>query len=349
MEESEKRKNKIIGLWLLAGALMVFIQVMVGGITRLTGSGLSITEWNVVGGTLPPLTEHDWELSFDRYKKIPQFERINSSMTLQGYKHIFFWEWFHRLWARLMGVAFLIPFILFLIKKWLTKKFFWQLLFLFFLGGLEGAIGWIMVASGLSELTWVSPYKLTLHLLMALLISGFLLWMSLGLLIEKSRRIFLPKMKNLSIAVFILLIIQIGLGGMMSGIHAAVFFPTWPLYHGYLMPPTTFDNTESWHTILENPAFVQFFHRNIGYVIAGAVVYFWILGSRKKTKGFMRTLQYFSLLVVSIQILLGILILLNTHAEIPVWFGVMHQSVAWILFYLAVTRIFLLTGKKPAQ
>ncbi len=171
MENSfSERSARPIAIWLLVGVGMIIIQVLLGGITRLTGSGLSITEWKPIMGALPPMNEHDWNIAFEKYKQIAQFKYLNSYFTLHDFKFIFFWEWFHRLWARLIGVVFLIPFIIFLIQKRFKKEMIRPMIILFLLGALQGLVGWIMVKSGLedSEALYVSHYKLAIHFILAL-------------------------------------------------------------------------------------------------------------------------------------------------------------------------------------
>src|SRR5215831_8206478 len=175
---SKSNPSKIISWWLFIGVFMVFIQVMLGGITRLTGSGLSITQWDVIMGTLPPLNEQQWQKAFSAYQQFPQYKMMNSTMSLSGFKSIFWWEYIHRLWARLMAVVFLIPFLFFLFKRWINKELGRKLIVLFLLGATQGVLGWVMVASGLMDQPWVNPIDLSAHLILALILYVYLFGMA---------------------------------------------------------------------------------------------------------------------------------------------------------------------------
>ena len=185
----EKRKKKIVAYWLLIGVFMIIIQVLLGGITRLTGSGLSITEWKPIMGAVPPVTEQDWNIAFDKYKQIAQFKYVNSHFELDDFKFIFFWEWFHRLWARLLGVVFAIGFVYFLVKKYFDKQMILPLVILFILGAAQGLVGWIMVASGLNDTElYVNHIKLAMHFMAALLLLVYTICFALQLLVHEHRR-----------------------------------------------------------------------------------------------------------------------------------------------------------------
>src|SRR5690349_18354340 len=192
------RSSRPVAIWLLVGVFMLIVQVLLGGITRLTGSGLSITEWKPIMGTLPPMNEHDWNIAFEKYKQIAQYKYLNSYFTLSDFKSIFFWEWFHRLWARLIGVVFIIPFIIFLYQKRFKKEMIRPLLILFLLGGLQGLVGWIMVKSGLedSDLLYVSHYKLAIHFILALGLLCYAVWFALQLLVPSEQIIFHRPLKR---------------------------------------------------------------------------------------------------------------------------------------------------------
>src|SRR5690606_5203799 len=183
------RSSRPVAIWLLVGVGMIIIQVLLGGITRLTGSGLSITEWKPIMGALPPMNEGDWKIAFEKYQQIAQFKYLNFHYTLEDFKFIFFWEWFHRLWARLLGVVFIIPFVIFLVQKRFKKEMIRPMIILFLLGALQGLVGWIMVQSGLndSELLYVSHYRLAIHFILALGLLVYTLWFALELLIPNSQ------------------------------------------------------------------------------------------------------------------------------------------------------------------
>jgi cytochrome c oxidase assembly protein subunit 15 len=222
-----QRSSKPIATWLLIGVGIIIIQILLGGITRLTGSGLSITEWNVVTGTLPPLNEHQWLAEFEKYKQTPQFQYLNYDFTISDFKFIFFWEWFHRFWARLMGVVFAVPFIIFLIQKRFKAEMIKPLIILFLLGALQGAIGWIMVASGLDgDAIYVKPTRLALHFVFALGLLCYTLWFAMQLLVPSGKKIINWSLKKFILIIIAILVIQLIFGGLMAGYKAATAAPT---------------------------------------------------------------------------------------------------------------------------
>src|SRR5690349_12922950 len=194
MKKIQPASSRAVAIWILIGVGMLIIQIILGGITRLTGSGLSITEWDVITGALPPLNEQQWIAEFNKYKQTPQYRLLNSDFTFSNFKFIFFWEWFHRLWGRLIGVVFFIPFIIFLVQRRFRTNMIQPLIILFLLGGLQGAVGWIMVASGLTgDAVYVRPTKLALHFVFAVVLLFYTYWFALKLLIRKERRIHHPE------------------------------------------------------------------------------------------------------------------------------------------------------------
>ena len=270
--------NRIVKAWLIIGIIMLFFQIIIGGVTRITGSGLSITKWEIVTGTFPPLTESKWQEEFDAYKKTPQYQKINKGMMLgsvfdsSSFKFIYFWEYFHRLWARLMGFVFVIPLLFFYVKKWVDKKLLVKLSYVFLGATLAAFFGWIMVASGLKERPWVNAYNLSLHLGIALLTLGFLLHASYFSIIPKSFRVSNRKLYKLSCTFFYVLCIQIFFGAVVSGMKASLYFPSWPDIGGSFIPSILFD-VETWSfSNLVNydksplmPALIHVLHRNWGY------------------------------------------------------------------------------------
>ncbi len=335
--------DKRVSNWLFLGVVLILIQIFIGGVTRLTGSGLSITKWEIVVGTLPPISDKGWEDAFDLYKQTPQYEKINQGMSLSEFKFIYFWEYIHRLWARIMGLAFIIPFIVFYKKGLLSKQLLKRLFIVFVLAVTVAVFGWIMVASGLVDRPWVNAYKLSLHLGLALILILYLFdtWhFSLGKTVSKdsiSSNISLI----LSLLVF-LLPVQIILGGILSGMRAALIFPTWPKI-GSEWIPTVLLQLENWnlnHFLLYDkdvfmPALIHFLHRNLGYLIAlGSFLYCWDTFKR----GSFTKLHLLVVSIVIVQILLGVFVLLNSVGIIPLWLAVFHQLIAFILtllvFYL---------------
>jgi len=330
--------SKAVKIWLITGLVMIFMQIVIGGVTRLTGSGLSITRWEIVTGSIPPLSEAAWAETFDLYKETPQYHKINKGMTLDQFKFIFFWEYFHRLWARLMFFVFIVPFAWFLWRGMLSRDLKNWLILVVLLAGLEGFFGWAMVASGLRERPWVNAYNLTLHLCMGLLIFSVLLWTTfiaykprpLGWQFSGAKR---SIWIILSIAFF-----QIALGAMMSGTKAGLFFPTWPDMRGEYLPAVMFDSSHwvaasflEYDTNPFMPTLIQFFHRNTAYLLTALVLWFSWRALRQDRQAQNRQLIWVLLGMLFVQILLGILTLINCVGGLPVTLGVLHQSCATLL------------------
>lgn len=352
MIESKKYSKEVL-YWLIIGIIMVFLQVVIGGITRLTESGLSITKWNVVSGTLPPLTEAAWQHEFDLYKQTPQYLEINEGMSFSDFKFIYFWEYVHRLWARFMGFVFLIPFIWFLIKKKLDKTLLNDLGVVMLLAILAAAFGWIMVASGLIERPWVNAYKLSLHLLIAFSVYVALFWTYLKAK-WKRPNLKLNKFKVMSLFYWFIgiFIFQLFLGGVLSGMRAAVVYPTWPDMHGIYFPSIIFDlsqwNADNFNNYDKNPfmpALIHFLHRNTAYLvlILGFILSFKMIKHIKVVNNInFKSLGFLFAGVITLQAVIGILTVLNSQGKIPVFLGVLHQSGALILTTVVVYLFFLL-------
>jgi cytochrome c oxidase assembly protein subunit 15 len=334
--------NKYLISWLWLGIFMVLVQIMLGGITRLTGSGLSITRWDIVTGTLPPLNEAQWEEAFNSYKESPQYQKINQDFVLSDFKFIFFWEYIHRLWARTLGFVFLIPLIYFAVKGFLDKFLIKRLVMIFVLGILAAVFGWVMVKSGLQDRPWVSAYKLCIHLGSACLVI-LVMWDTL--LCIKVRN--LSKVSNYLVryinTFFVFVFIQILLGAIMAGTKAALFYPTWPDMHGEYLPEYLF-NLRNWsvYNFLhydKNPlviVLIQFLHRSLAYIIFvyfGFIFYFYF--SYIKIVPNLKSVFYILALLLCLQICLGIVTLILSVGSIPIFFGAFHQIVG-VLFLLAV-------------
>ena len=322
---------------------MVFVQILVGGVTRLTGSGLSITRWDIVTGTIPPLNDIAWEEAFDLYKQTPQYQKINQGMDMSEFKFIFFWEYFHRLWARTMGFVFLIPFLFFVLKGSIRKETLRNLGVVVSLAAAAALFGWIMVASGLVNRPWVNAYKLTVHLGLGISLFIYLFYTFIkerGFTIEPIPKKWLKVMTTL----FVLAIIQVCFGGMVSGMKAALNYPTWPMMNSEWIPEVLLDNTH-WNIdsfLLYDQggfmaAFVQLVHRSMGYVLFVSVMWFatqWIRSRPKET----HWVPYCLVGIIVVQVLLGIMVLLGSKGSIPVLYGVLHQGVGILfltfLFYI---------------
>jgi len=336
--------------WLLAGVVMVLFQILLGGITRLTGSGLSITRWEIVTGTLPPLSSADWEQAFDDYRQTPQYQKINQGMSLGQFKFIYFWEYFHRLWARSMGLVFLFPFLVFLARGWLSRRLLKRLALVILLASLAAVFGWIMVDSGLKDRPWVNAYKLTIHLLLgtSLFLTLFYTWIRERHLEDLAASRVLRRGIRLLIG---LTVVQLAFGGFMAGMKASLLYPTWPAYHGDWIPPIILDGSH-WNTdnfLLYDksgfmPALVQFVHRNLAYMILVIVVWYCIRWYQYFTKGPLApALGLVGIIIV--QITLGILPLIGSIGEIPLWFGVLHQGFGILLLALEVYIYLIIKNK----
>lgn len=346
---TEKYSGKVL-TWLVIGLVMVFIQIVVGGITRLTESGLSITKWEVVEGTIPPLSQEDWQHEFDLYKNSPQYKQINEGMTMDDFKFIYFWEYIHRLWGRLMGFVFLIPFIYFLSRKMIDRDLIKRLSVVILFALLAAIFGWIMVASGLVDRPWVNAYKLSIHLIIALTVFSSLLWTILYARDVTSLNIFRdrPIIKNTYVLLAALIFFQITLGGILSGMRAATQYPTWPDMLGAYIPSVIFD-LSNWSLINFTqydsnpfmPALIHFLHRNTAYIVFAAGIFLGLRLYKCAVELSIARLKYASFMLIGVlilQVVLGILTLLGSQGSVPVWLGVMHQAgavlVAGVMLYL---------------
>ncbi|MGH7174228.1 MAG: COX15/CtaA family protein [Gemmataceae bacterium] len=256
------RDRRMVAYWLLACAAMIFAMVALGGITRLTESGLSITQWRPIEGVVPPLNRAEWQAAFDAYKQIPQYDAIHAGMTLAQFKGIYFWEWFHRLWGRLIGVVFLLPFLYFLVRQKIPASFAPRLMLLFLLGAFQGAVGWWMVKSGLEHRVEVSQYRLAAHLGMAIIIYGAIIWVALDLL-RPDRHETAPAMRRAAGAMLALVFVTLIAGAFTAGLRAGYIDNTFPLMDGHWVPPAWGHLTPWWRNLFENPEAVQFDHRVI--------------------------------------------------------------------------------------
>lgn len=295
-------------------------MVVIGGITRLTGSGLSITEWNPIMGALPPLNDAQWEEAFAKYKQIPEYSLKNAHMDMEGFKGIFFWEYLHRNWGRLMGVVFLVPFIVFwrkgLLTGWLRRRAWYILI----AGGLVGALGWFMVASGLQDRPDVSHYRLAIHLSAAFCVFCLVLWTILD--IRSGRR---SLTGNGSIAsrwtraAMVLLALQIVWGAFTAGMDAGSIYNTWPLMNGSFMPENVMAHGDPWADFTDHKDGVQFIHRNLAWLVAAAVV---LIAIRHRSDPALSGISPWLILAVSLQFLLGVFTVLT---QVNIVLGVLHQ------------------------
>lgn len=333
----------VLKIWLIVGLVMVFGQVVIGGITRLTGSGLSITKWEIVTGSLPPMSEPAWNAEFDLYKATPQYQKINEGMSLSEFKFIYFWEYFHRLWARLMGFVFAIPFFIFWRKGWIDRTLMRRLGIVIGLAALAASFGWIMVASGLVNRPWVNAYKLTLHLSIGLTLYGYLFWTTLHTFYPERGMVRDHNVNKWAKIMTLVLGIQIVLGGIMSGMKAGLFYPTWPDMNGEFIPALLFDaaqwNVDNFVHYDRAPfmsALVQVLHRLTAYALTIIVlIYFFKAGKITERKVF-NTWRYLLITLLGIQVTLGILTVVNCVGVVPVALGVLHQAGALLLLTAAL-------------
>ncbi|MBA2422293.1 MAG: COX15/CtaA family protein [Chitinophagales bacterium] len=323
--------RKLIGYWLLLGVFMILIQILLGGITRLTGSGLSITEWDILMGSLPPINEYDWQQAFNQYKQFPQYTLMNSDMTLNGFKSIFWWEFIHRLWARLMGVAFLVPFVYFLFKKMINWKLGKRLIIIFILGALQGLVGWIMVQSGLIDKPWVNPLNLSAHLILALILYCYLFWVALDVMQPSPEKQPSGFLLPLSIFLFAVLFIQLFYGGLMAGNKAALFYPTFPKIGATFIPNGLFTSSPWYLDLISNIGMIHLIHRSLGFILALSIFYFYWKSRKYMAKAILKSAFTLLPLLVIVQVFLGILTLVNSLGRIPLVFGVLHQLFAVLL------------------
>lgn len=314
------RDRRHVAAWLFACAALAFLVVLIGGVTRLTRSGLSIVEWQPLVGALPPLTQADWEALFAKYRETPEFRQVNFSMTLEGFKRIFWWEYIHRLLARLIGVVFLLPYLYFLVRKNLDRPLAWKLGGIFLLGALQGTVGWYMVKSGLVDDPKVSPVRLTMHLGLALAIFSAELWLAMQVLAPKQRfdgfALFLP------VIVFLMALS----GGMVAGLRAGYAYNTFPLMNGHIVPPEVMLLEPWWRNFVYNMATVQLVHRAFFWALAVLVLVAW-WRNRESAAG------NALLLTFAVQASLGIATLLT---GVPVGLGSAHQGGAVLVLAAAL-------------
>lgn len=335
-------QSRPVAIWLFSVAAMVFAMVVIGGITRLTGSGLSITEWQPIMGALPPLNAADWNEAFEKYRQIPQYERVNAGMSLDEFKFIFFWEWAHRLFGRLIGVAFAVPFGVFLAMKMIPRRLIARCAVLLALGGLQGLIGWWMVSSGLSERVDVAPERLTVHLGLAFLIFAGLIWTGLEAWAgaEHSRS---PAGWSRGAAVLLgVVLVQCLLGGLVAGAKAGMIYTDWPLMGGQVFPPA--DWGAGAIAFLHDRALVQFNHRIGAYLLLILATVYAVQAWRWRLAEGLGAMAFAVAAVVWLQAVLGIATLM--HA-VPLGLGVIHQAGAAIVLGLATANLWLVRRSQP--
>jgi heme a synthase len=339
--------HKQVILWLLTGCTLIYVMVVVGCITRLTHSGLSITDWSVMG-TMPPLNDESWNVHFSKYQQSTEFKVVNSSMKLEEFKNIFWWEWSHRLIGRIIGLVFIVGFGYLYVKKKLNKQLIKKCLILVLVGAIQGGIGAWMVASGLGKSPNVSHYRLATHLMTAFTVFAFTFWFAMELIYEnknteenQARKLF-----PAAVVLFITVVIQIIYGAFVAGLHAGKFYNTWPkMGDRWFQSDIIFSSDTLLQSFMENPAGVQFVHRTFAWIVVCAVVYIWIRASKLKLNNWQNKGVSAVVYLTTLQIMLGIFTLLYS---VPVLLGVLHQSVAFFLFVACLYLLFHFKNKPKA-
>jgi cytochrome c oxidase assembly protein subunit 15 len=328
--------RRAVGWWLIIVAALIAAMVIIGGLTRLTGSGLSITEWRPVTGIVPPSTELGWQHEFAKYQRIPQYRLENRGMTLAQFKSIYWWEWTHRLLGRLIGVVFLLPFLFFAWTGAIGRKAIPRMLTLFALGGLQGLIGWWMVQSGLETRVSVSQYRLAIHLGAALLLFAAVFWTALEYL-HASLLQSTGHLRYRGVAFAILVYLQMLLGALVAGLHAGLIYNTWPSMNGRVAPEHPFFGIPWWSNFFDNPGLAQFDHRLGAYAVAASALALWWIAVRENLKGPALVSVYAIVFIATIQIALGIGTLLN---QAPLVLSALHQVTALTLFAASLWHAF---------
>lgn len=335
-----------VRLWLYAVAALIVLMVVVGGATRLTESGLSIVEWKPVTGTLPPLSEAAWQAEFQKYQQIPQYQLINKGMSLEEFRTIFWWEWGHRLLGRLIGFVFLLPFLFFLWRGLVDRPLGWRLAGLFVLGGLQGAIGWWMVSSGLVNRVDVSQYRLAIHLTLACTILAATVIVADGLRPNAAAERASGRVRGVALVLALLVLVQIFLGGLVAGLDAGLTFTTWPLMDGHFIPPLEglLVQQPAWRNFFENVLTVQFDHRMVAYALWGLALLHWLDARRAGGLAGRGALLLFGL--VTAQAFLGIMTLIH---QVPIDIALTHQFGATIVLIVASIHAARLRSKRNAR
>ena len=349
-EIAPDREDQItaVRLWLYAVAALVLAMIVVGGATRLTDSGLSITEWQPILGVIPPLTEADWHEAFAKYQQIPQYQLVNKGMSLDEFKFIYWWEWAHRFLGRFIGVAFALPFLWFWARRQLPKGLAPKLLGVLALGAIQGGVGWFMVMSGLVDRVDVSPYRLALHLIIALVILAWLVWLALDIKPAASstrRSSVSPGLKHLAAGLVLLVLLQSLLGAFVAGHNAGLTYNTWPLMDGQFIPDGLGTMSPWYINLFENITTIQFNHRMGAYLLAVVAViqYLWVARSVDDQRLVRSALLV--LIGVFAQAALGIWTLLEV---VPLWLGLAHQAGAAIVLIIAVRHLHMMSRASTA-
>ena len=323
------KNNKYVIYWLLTGCVLIFLMVVVGGITRLTHSGLSMSDYNLISGTLPPMNDAEWEEAFDLYKQYPEYQKLNYHFSLEDFKSIYFWEWFHRVIGRFIGIVFILPFAFFLITKKLDKPTIKKCTILLFMGGFQGFLGWYMVKSGLVDRPDVSHYRLAAHLTTAFLTFAYSFWVALDLIYAERKKAN-KHIRNLLRVGLVILIVQIIWGAFVAGLDAGFIHNHWPLMsEGKLIHETVYiEQQPVLRNFIEGKSGVQFIHRYLAYIVVGIVFLLWYKAKKVELNSLQKKGIHLLMMLVGFQFLLGVLTLVYA---VPLWLGVTHQVGAFFL------------------
>lgn len=333
MEISEKA-NRRVRLWLWCGAGLILLMMIIGGITRLSGAGLSMTDWNLLLGAVPPMNEAEWLSKFADYKQFPEYLELNRGMSLSEFKAIFFWEYLHRLIGRVIGLVFLVPFSWFWYRGYFTRDQIKKVAYLFILGALQGGMGWFMVKSGLVDMPHVSHFRLAAHLLLAFLLFGYCVWLALDFNDrgDAARDEPLAGARNLRywlLALAVLLIVQVSWGALVAGLDAGYIYNTFPMMNQAWWPVNGWLLTPGILNLVENPGTVQWVHRILGTLLALAAILLWIKTYFEPVDGYIRNRVSLFLFMILLQYLLGVVTLIY---HVPISLGVAHQALAMIIW-----------------
>lgn len=326
-----KKENNSVIIWLLSGCILLFLMVTVGGITRLTNSGLSMTDWHLVTDTFPPLTDAQWQEAFEEYKKFPEYQKINihNDFELSDYKYIYFWEWFHRFIGRIIGLVFIAPFVYFLLKKKLTASTIKKCLILLSMGAFQGFLGWFMVRSGLIDNPDVSHFRLALHLTFAFITFAYTFWVALDLIYPEKKQIE-KSLRTIARYALVILLLQIIYGGFVAGLNAGLIHNHWPLMSdGQFIHDSVFlEQKNLLLSFIEGKSGVQFIHRTLAYIVVAVMVFLYFKSKNFNLDKAQKNGIMSLLIIVFLQFVLGVFTLLY---GVPLWLGLAHQINAFFL------------------
>ncbi len=334
--DNRQRYHFAVRVWLIIVAALISAIFVVGGLTRLTDSGLSITEWQLISGTLPPLSDEAWQTAFDKYRQIPEYQLVNKGMDMAAFKSIYWWEWGHRFLGRFIGIVFFVPFVFFWMKKAFDRQLAGRLIIIFILGGLQGALGWYMVKSGLVDRVDVSQYRLASHLGLAVLLFGMVFWTFLRLGNRNPDTADSTGNTRLAFFIVVAVFIQIFLGALVAGIHAGRSYNTWPLMDGNWVPEGLLDQSPVILNFFENIATVQFDHRIAAYFIVLLVLYQALQVFKAAPQKHVKASTLILVATMVVQVFLGIWALLSV---VPLDLAIAHQSGALVLFTAAIYHL----------